>query len=221
MTRHDDRTRLRHMLDYAEEAASLAQDRRRSDLDTDRLFRHALTHVVEVVGEAAAHVSGPLRQAHADIPWGERSSACAIASPRLRQGGPGRPLADRPGGPAAAGRGPQADSAVTGAVTRFVRLFPARQACQEGKGNGPCGGSARSVLHLVEARSASRPASREPAGGMRRVLYGVPGTIEQATTTFSDGGVVQVTERLQWQTQPADAGYGRPSPPPNATPLTF
>jgi uncharacterized protein with HEPN domain len=71
MTRHDDRTRLRHMLDYAEEAASLAQNRRRSDLDADRLFRHGLTHVVEVVGEAAAHVSEPLRQAHPGIPWGE------------------------------------------------------------------------------------------------------------------------------------------------------
>ena len=71
MTRHDDRTRLRHMLDYAEEAASLAQSRQRNDLDTDRLLRHALTHVVEVVGEAAAHVSEPLRQAHAGIPWSE------------------------------------------------------------------------------------------------------------------------------------------------------
>jgi uncharacterized protein with HEPN domain len=71
MTRHDDRTRLRHMLDYAEEAVSLAQGHDRGDLDTDRLLRHALTHVVEVVGEAAAHVSELLRQAHADIPWGE------------------------------------------------------------------------------------------------------------------------------------------------------
>jgi len=71
MTRHDDRTRLRHMLDYAEEAVSLAQGRQRSDFDTDRLLRHALTRVVEVVGEAAAHISEPLRQAHTSIAWGE------------------------------------------------------------------------------------------------------------------------------------------------------
>ena len=71
MTRHDDHTRLRHMLAYAQEAANLTGDHCRKDLDSDRLLRHAMTHIVGVIGEAAARVSEPFRQAHADIPWGE------------------------------------------------------------------------------------------------------------------------------------------------------
>lgn len=59
------------MLDYASEAVELCHDRRREDLDSDRLLRHALTHIVEVVGEAAAHVSQPFREDHTAIPWTE------------------------------------------------------------------------------------------------------------------------------------------------------
>jgi uncharacterized protein with HEPN domain len=69
MTRHDDTTRLRHMLDHASEAVDMVRGRLRPDLDRDRQFRLALTHLVEIVGEAAAHISEPFRHAHADVPW--------------------------------------------------------------------------------------------------------------------------------------------------------
>lgn len=69
MTRHDDGTRLRHMLDYAQEAVNLAEGRRRADLDEDRTFRFAPTYLVQIVGEAAARVSTSFRAAHDDIPW--------------------------------------------------------------------------------------------------------------------------------------------------------
>ncbi len=36
MSRHDDATRLRHMLDHAEEAVEIAKGRTRADLDSDR-----------------------------------------------------------------------------------------------------------------------------------------------------------------------------------------
>jgi len=71
MTRHDDPTRVRHMLDYANEALELCRTRSRQDLDSDRLLRHALTRVVEVVGEAAAHVSQAFREDHPTMPWAE------------------------------------------------------------------------------------------------------------------------------------------------------
>ncbi|MBN1508371.1 MAG: hypothetical protein JW955_16095 [Sedimentisphaerales bacterium] len=56
MTRHDDTTRLRHMLDHAAEATQMAQGRQRHDLEADRQFSLALTHLVEIVGEAPARV---------------------------------------------------------------------------------------------------------------------------------------------------------------------
>lgn len=60
---------LRHMLDYAREA--LSQGRSRSDLDTDRLFNLALTHLVELIGEAASRVRVEDRPRYPDIPWAQ------------------------------------------------------------------------------------------------------------------------------------------------------
>lgn len=68
MTRHDDLVRLRHMLDHAREAVDLARDRQREDLDNDRMFRYALTHLVEIGGEAAARVSEHGIQSNPHVP---------------------------------------------------------------------------------------------------------------------------------------------------------
>jgi uncharacterized protein with HEPN domain len=69
MSRHDDTISMRQMLDYAREARSMAQGRKRSDLDSDLMFQYALTHLVEVVGEAAGRVSLPTRDRHPKISW--------------------------------------------------------------------------------------------------------------------------------------------------------
>ena len=65
----DDLARLRHMLDYAQEAIDLARGRVRADLDTDRQFNLAMTRLLEVVGEAASRVSPAGRERHPQIPW--------------------------------------------------------------------------------------------------------------------------------------------------------
>ena len=54
--RHDDNF-LRDMLDSAKEAVSFAQGKKRTDLDTDRKLILALIHLIEIIGEAAGHVS--------------------------------------------------------------------------------------------------------------------------------------------------------------------
>lgn len=69
MTRHDDATRLRHMLDHAMEAVQMALGRTRADLDADRVFNLAMTRLLEIVGEAAAHVSPATRDQHPEVPW--------------------------------------------------------------------------------------------------------------------------------------------------------
>jgi uncharacterized protein with HEPN domain len=69
MTRHDDRLRLRHMLTHAAEAIEMARGRRREDLDRDRQFSLALVRLLEIVGEAAAHVSLTTCEELRAIPW--------------------------------------------------------------------------------------------------------------------------------------------------------
>jgi len=69
MTRHDPLVRLRHMLDHAREAVEMQRARVREDLDDDRQFALALTHVVEIVGEAASQVSPVCQAQYTSIPW--------------------------------------------------------------------------------------------------------------------------------------------------------
>ena len=69
MPKRDPLVRLRHMRDYTREALEMAAGRSRSDLDSDRTFALALTHLVELVGEAAAQVPQAIRDKYPRIPW--------------------------------------------------------------------------------------------------------------------------------------------------------
>lgn len=69
MSRRDDTVPMRHMLDHAREALAMVGGRRRHDLDTDRMLQLALTHLVEIIGEAANRVSSEGRSRHPYIPW--------------------------------------------------------------------------------------------------------------------------------------------------------
>ena len=69
MSHHEDRIRLRHMLDHAREALTMVNGRSRSDLDTDRQLNLALVRLLEIVGEAANRVSTETRDRHPEIPW--------------------------------------------------------------------------------------------------------------------------------------------------------
>ena len=64
-----DLIRLRHMLLYAQDALSIALDRSRLDLDTDREFMHSLVRCMELVGEAASRLSEEARGELPQIPW--------------------------------------------------------------------------------------------------------------------------------------------------------
>ncbi len=69
MSRHDDTVYLRHMLDHAQTAVELASEKNRSSLDTERMFRYALLHLVSILGEAAGRVSPSGHSKYEQIPW--------------------------------------------------------------------------------------------------------------------------------------------------------
>jgi uncharacterized protein with HEPN domain len=64
-----DRRRLDDMVVHARHAIDLLADRSGVDLGGDLRTRFAVIHCVEIVGEAAAQVSGPGRQAVEGLPW--------------------------------------------------------------------------------------------------------------------------------------------------------
>lgn len=69
--REDDRVRLHHMLDAAQDALSFVANRERRDLDTDRMLVLALVKCIEIVGEAGARVTEAGRDATPGVPWPE------------------------------------------------------------------------------------------------------------------------------------------------------
>jgi uncharacterized protein with HEPN domain len=58
-----------HMLDKAHEALSLVRGKIRQDYDRDTALRLALTHLIQVIGEAARRVSSQFRERHPEVPW--------------------------------------------------------------------------------------------------------------------------------------------------------
>lgn len=70
MSRHRDEVYLAHMRDFAMTAGEISKGKNRAQLDTDRILRYALLHVVTILGEAASKVSSEFRIAHKEIPWG-------------------------------------------------------------------------------------------------------------------------------------------------------
>ena len=69
MSKGDPTVRLRHMRDYARKALEMTSGREREDLDKDEMLRLALTHLVELVGEAATRVPADQRETCPRIPW--------------------------------------------------------------------------------------------------------------------------------------------------------
>ena len=64
-----DRERMAHMLAAGRDALTIAAGRTRAELDTDVQLRHALTHCVAIIGEAAARVSDEGRGLAPALPW--------------------------------------------------------------------------------------------------------------------------------------------------------
>lgn len=65
----DDQVYLGHMLDMAQKASSLVRNKKRADYDADETLRFALAHLLQIIGEAASHVSKECWQSQPQIPW--------------------------------------------------------------------------------------------------------------------------------------------------------
>jgi uncharacterized protein with HEPN domain len=65
----DDLVYVGQMLDIGRLIAAKVAGKTRSEFDTNEDFRLALTHLIQMIGEAARHVSAKFQQSHPAIPW--------------------------------------------------------------------------------------------------------------------------------------------------------
>ena len=67
----EDRVRLQHMLDAANDAVEFAKGQTRRSLDANRMLTLSIVKCIEIVGEAADHVSSEFQKTCPDIPWSD------------------------------------------------------------------------------------------------------------------------------------------------------
>jgi uncharacterized protein with HEPN domain len=65
----DDLVYVGHMLDMARKALELAGGKSRENFERDEPLALALTHLLQVIGEAARKVSKRFTEEHVEIPW--------------------------------------------------------------------------------------------------------------------------------------------------------
>jgi uncharacterized protein with HEPN domain len=69
MAHNDDAVYLGHMLDMTRRAVKAIKSKSRAKYDKDDMLRLGLTHLVQVIGEAARKVSEKFQREHPEIPW--------------------------------------------------------------------------------------------------------------------------------------------------------
>jgi uncharacterized protein with HEPN domain len=69
MPEPDEATRVRHMIEAAQEAISFVEGLTRDDLPDDRMLLLALTRLIEIIGEASTHVTDETKAKFPDVPW--------------------------------------------------------------------------------------------------------------------------------------------------------
>jgi uncharacterized protein with HEPN domain len=67
----DDWVYVGHMLDTSQKALDFTSGLEKSDYDQDEPLRLALTHLVQMLGEAARQVSPAFQEINPEIPWHE------------------------------------------------------------------------------------------------------------------------------------------------------
>jgi uncharacterized protein with HEPN domain len=69
MNATNDRLRLQHMLDAAQEVMTFTAGKTRQDLDQDVLLVRGVCMSIGIIGEAASHITSEYRSAHPEIDW--------------------------------------------------------------------------------------------------------------------------------------------------------
>ena len=69
MSKREPKVRLLHMRDFARKAISLIENKSKADLIEEEVLRLAVTHLVELVGEAASQIPREIQEEYPQIPW--------------------------------------------------------------------------------------------------------------------------------------------------------
>lgn len=69
MSQKDEGVYIRHIIDNSNKAINFVKDISREDFDNDEKLRLALTHLLQIIGEAVRRISPEFRAIYSQIPW--------------------------------------------------------------------------------------------------------------------------------------------------------
>lgn len=70
-TVENDPVRIQHMLNAAEQMQRHLAGRTRAHLDQDEVLALAMVRLIEIIGEAASHVTPTTRAGYPEVPWSQ------------------------------------------------------------------------------------------------------------------------------------------------------
>lgn len=65
----DDKEKVKHMLDAAQQVKEFVKEKCRDDLDKEPMLLHALVRLLEIIGEAANRISPEVQHRYTEISW--------------------------------------------------------------------------------------------------------------------------------------------------------
>jgi uncharacterized protein with HEPN domain len=65
----DDGYYILHILMYARKISALLENQTRETFDENELMRVTVTHWLQIIGEAASHISDKFQETHTNISW--------------------------------------------------------------------------------------------------------------------------------------------------------
>jgi len=69
MSKKDDRIYVGHMADMIAEALNISKGKSKGEFTSDKTLQLALTHLIQIIGEAASKISVEFKEKNAQIPW--------------------------------------------------------------------------------------------------------------------------------------------------------
>ncbi|MDW7683805.1 MAG: DUF86 domain-containing protein [Bacillota bacterium] len=73
--RQNDKSRLTHMLESAEEIQQWFSEKSREDFEIDKMMQKAAAKNIEIIGEATKNISEALRTRYREVPWKDMAGA--------------------------------------------------------------------------------------------------------------------------------------------------
>jgi uncharacterized protein with HEPN domain len=77
---NEDNARLKHILDAAKEIEHFPANKTEEQFRGDRLLLLGIQKLIEIIGEAANHLSDPLKQQYPQVKWRSAMTEWAAAS---------------------------------------------------------------------------------------------------------------------------------------------